>query len=134
MFRKIGKDTEAEHGKVQAQKYLTQLRQAFQDIVERPNSIPARNDLKGKTNLSLHHVGRHYTVFRQIGSNHIVIAGLLNDGRDIPARLKELQSKTHHEIDDIKWQISQRTRQEYQPVSHNNANQSNDQNHKNDHS
>lgn len=112
MFRKIGRDTEAEHGKAQAHKYLSQLRQAFRDTVERPDSIPSRQDLKSGLNLSLHHVGRHYVIYRQIGPNHTVIAGLLYDRRDIPARLKELQSKTSHEIDDIRRQIARRNQQE----------------------
>lgn len=81
-------------GEVQANKYLQELHQHLQNLVDKnipwkllPGDIIVPPNIE--VNVYLSHYERHYIFFREFSNGDIGVMSILHDAMDIPVRLKE---------------------------------------------
>lgn len=104
----IAEDSEKKWETEQTVVYLKELRDSFQYIADNHKTFPVKKEMTSNTNLHLHHVNKHYVVFKLIDKENVAIIAVLHERMDIPVRLKELIGKSREELAVIRARLHRR--------------------------
>jgi len=106
-LEKAVRETKQTWGMDQARKYSAAFLEGLQHLAEnhRQFNAPHRKALAEGTAFSVSLIEHRYVAFREVDKETIVVAGIFHESMDIPARLRELQGLTLHEIDILKREI-----------------------------
>ena len=119
-LEKILRDTARKWGYEQAASYRRALSEGFRYIAENHQNFnsPHREELAEGTDFSIHLVEHHYVSFRVHDAGSVIIAGIFHEKMNIPARLRELQSMSRHEIATVEDQIERERVSTSKPPGH----------------
>jgi len=103
-LKKALRETLQRWGIQKAKKYSAEMLNGFQYIAENYQNLtyPHRVELAKASEFSLHLIGHRYVAFQPHNKDSIIIVGIFHESMDMPARLKELQTLTRHEITALK--------------------------------
>lgn len=99
-FRQALQYTKQKHGLAQMKKYAALLKKGLAAIPEHHSYAAKQSE-----GLELQLIEHHYAAYKVLTDGTFAIAALLWEGRDIPERLKELNSMTAQEISALQKQI-----------------------------
>lgn len=99
-YRLAIRETARKWSPEQAKKYGRLLRAGFDNIPEAYARVRAKEDERvGKSLFRLHKIEHHYAVYIVVDDGTFVIAAVLHERMDIPARLHEIERLTNTEYE-----------------------------------
>lgn len=99
-FWKALRETRQQWGPAQAETYRQRLLSGFQQIAEHHRSLRTahREALAAGTAFHVHLIEHRYVVFQEYDEETVIVVGIFHERMDIPARIKELERLTKHEL------------------------------------
>lgn len=99
-YRLAVRETARKWSPDQAKKYGRLLRAGFDTIPEAHARVKTKSDERvGKSLFRLHKIEHHYAVYIAVDDKTFVIAAVLHERMDIPARLLEIERLTAREYE-----------------------------------
>ncbi|TIO11708.1 MAG: type II toxin-antitoxin system RelE/ParE family toxin [Mesorhizobium sp.] len=99
-YRLAIRETARQWSPEQAKKYGRLLRAGFDTIPEAYARVRTKEDERvGKSLFRLHKIEHHYAVYTAVDEKTFVIAAVLHERMDIPARLHEIERLTAREYE-----------------------------------
>lgn len=86
--------------------YMNDLHQGANYVASNYSTFNAREDLTADTGLSIYPVREHYLVYIPYKKNHIIIAAVIRQGRNVPSILSRNSFEIQHQLDEIKQLIA----------------------------